>query len=346
MMSNVKKKFDTLKLFNILLMAFLLIGAWFPTVNITANAIIASKSYSAGGFMNFALMDDATGEFLVASMLPILVDILCIIGFVLCGLNKKVGQRINAILIIISTIVAGVLTKNSIFPMMKGAVSGGDELESLVGSLVLDYAADSNILGTSYTFVFYVQIIMCLLLIIFAFMWKPEDLYVSEQESDEGIIPEDDGARYQEIDSQESYLSDLPEDHSGPIEFQDMDSFQTEPAQCSTVTYGRIQGISGEYVNKAYRVMPDAPIVIGRDKTQATLLMSDSKISRKHVTIAFNSATNSYIVTDHSSYGVFNVDTGARLVKEQPTSMPAGTRLQLSDSAQMFILLDSKTKFM
>ena len=338
-MENVQKRFDKLKLFNIILMVLLMMGSMFPTVKIAINAVVASDSSLAGGFMNVAYFDYADGIFILASMMPFLVGVLCIIGFILCGLEKKVGQCVIAILITIMTVLAAVLTKTSIMPMLKGVVSDAGEL----GGAILDFAASSEMINVSFIPVFYIQVIMCLVLVVLAFMWKPEDMYIHEfretpPQPQPFINPEP-----------QPFIDPAPTPKPEPVPTPKPEPEpvpdQTEPADVSLVTYGRIQGISGEYTNKAFRVMPNSPVVIGRDKAQATLIMSDNKISRKHVTIAYNPSTHNYTVTDHSSYGVFNVDTGVRLMKEQPTNLPVGTKLQLSDSAQMFILLEEKTSF-
>lgn len=100
-----------------------------------------------------------------------------------------------------------------------------------------------------------------------------------------------------------------------------------------------LEGISGMYSGAEFPMSANEPLVIGRDGTLSNVIVSanSDKVSRRHCTVRYIAATNSYEITDHSTNGTFYGNT--RLVKDQPTSVVRGTTIVIGDKVNQFKLL-------
>ncbi len=108
--------------------------------------------------------------------------------------------------------------------------------------------------------------------------------------------------------------------------------------QPTKVQNGAIEGISGDYAGAVIQLKPGEKLIIGRDAASCNLVLSSLKkdISRKHLTVEYDSYTDSFKVVDTSSNGTFV--NGQQLVKDQQMQFPAGTVLSLGSGENQFRL--------
>lgn len=111
----------------------------------------------------------------------------------------------------------------------------------------------------------------------------------------------------------------------------DTETFRPKPSN-----HG-IMCLAGEYQGVSVPMEDGAAITIGRDASCCNLVISGSKISRKHCQITYEKARNKYMVTDFSTNGTYIKD-GTRLVKERSMELDPGTVLTLGNDANSFRL--------
>lgn len=88
--------------------------------------------------------------------------------------------------------------------------------------------------------------------------------------------------------------------------------------------------------------LPDnESIIIGRDPAEASFVVFDSKVSRKHCAVEFSKAENRAYVTDLSSNGT-RLGDGTRLTKGLRTPVADGTVIVLSPASKFVIELPAK----
>ena len=93
----------------------------------------------------------------------------------------------------------------------------------------------------------------------------------------------------------------------------------------------------GEYAGIAFPVTPDEPISIGKNPDRSNIVLSDNGVSRLHCTITYSGSEKQYIVTDHSSNGVY-LENGTRLIKETPTRVACNSSIFFGKETQVFEL--------
>lgn len=100
-----------------------------------------------------------------------------------------------------------------------------------------------------------------------------------------------------------------------------------------------ITGIMGSYKGYTFPLEPDETVVIGRDATVASIVLTSNteKISRRHCTVRFNSQKMKYEIVDFSMNGVFV--NGARIDPNKPCELPRGTEIFLESQANGFKLV-------
>ncbi len=98
-------------------------------------------------------------------------------------------------------------------------------------------------------------------------------------------------------------------------------------------------GVSGMYQGAKFTMKPGDEFVIGRDGTLSNIIISTNgdKVSRRHCTVTFNSATCRYEVTDFSSNGTYYGNE--RLLKGQATQIARGTTIVIGDKMNQFKLM-------
>jgi len=89
-----------------------------------------------------------------------------------------------------------------------------------------------------------------------------------------------------------------------------------------------ITALSGSYQGATFRFEPDEEVVIGRDSSLSDIILSEGaeKISRKHLSVRYDSRDQVYVVVDYSSNGTFT-DEGRQLVANTENRLPRGTVL-------------------
>ena len=102
---------------------------------------------------------------------------------------------------------------------------------------------------------------------------------------------------------------------------------------------GVIRCVVGMYANTTFSIKDDEEMILGRDSALAHIILDKSadKISRKHCTVEYHQANNSYVVTDYSANGTF-VLGGSRLIAKSPTMVPKGTVICLGNKDNQFKL--------
>ncbi|MCF2683524.1 FHA domain-containing protein [Faecalicatena contorta] len=93
----------------------------------------------------------------------------------------------------------------------------------------------------------------------------------------------------------------------------------------------------GEYAGVAFPLKAGDTISIGKNPEISNIVLSDPGISRLHCTITYSESNDNYIVTDHSSNGVY-LENGSRLTKEAPTPLPCNSSIFFGKEVQVFEL--------
>lgn len=100
---------------------------------------------------------------------------------------------------------------------------------------------------------------------------------------------------------------------------------------------GTIIGVKGELTGKYFRFLPHEKVLIGKDKTQCDLCLSDARISRIHCEVYFNADKKCYSVKDVSKNGVV-LDNKAKLKKDVLTDVPPGSHLFIGSTDDEVVL--------
>lgn len=106
--------------------------------------------------------------------------------------------------------------------------------------------------------------------------------------------------------------------------------------QAATPPMGLVRCTRGVAAGQGFSLPEDRKVVVGKSNQNANLIISYPHVSNVHCSIRYKTATNSYIVKDHSSNGTFV--NGVRLQKDVPMEFPAGTVLQLADGSNEITL--------
>lgn len=97
-----------------------------------------------------------------------------------------------------------------------------------------------------------------------------------------------------------------------------------------------LQCLAGTHKGKIFPLQGE--IIIGSLRGQAHIVLQDAYVSRQHLSIRFNDASNCFEVKDQSTNGTF-LENGTRLQKNIYTSCPRGTIIHLGSSSQQFKLM-------
>lgn len=98
---------------------------------------------------------------------------------------------------------------------------------------------------------------------------------------------------------------------------------------------GVLVGISGMYAG-AELPLDAAGVVLGRDASEAQLVIESPKVSRRHCKITYDPQKGKYTVIDYSTNGTFAGKR--RLTKGTEEILPAGSILNIGDSKNSFRL--------
>lgn len=103
----------------------------------------------------------------------------------------------------------------------------------------------------------------------------------------------------------------------------------------SEIPVGMIMGLSGEYKGMQVTIQDNETVIMGRDGNECNLIISGSKVSRKHCSISYYSKTNRYLLTDYSSNGTFMND-GKRIPPNTSVEIMPGTVIYLGNRDNSF----------
>jgi hypothetical protein len=109
---------------------------------------------------------------------------------------------------------------------------------------------------------------------------------------------------------------------------------QEEPAPEPTM--GVVRAINGVANGQGFRLPETNVIIVGKDSSKATWVIDDELIGDVHCSIRYNSESDQYLVKDTSEKGTFI--GSIRLVKDEMTTLPAGTVLSLGDESNQIRL--------
>lgn len=107
-------------------------------------------------------------------------------------------------------------------------------------------------------------------------------------------------------------------------------------AMSSEVT-GAMICIRGEMAGQMLPLPCDKKMLIGRDSAICSYVLSDIKVSRKHLEISYIGTINQYLVVDFSKNGTFLGD-GTRLKTNKEYYLPPMTELRLGSSDNIYKL--------
>lgn len=109
----------------------------------------------------------------------------------------------------------------------------------------------------------------------------------------------------------------------------------------SLAMYSELPGamicVRGNAIGSMISLKSDRKLIVGRDKTYCNYIVTDQKVSRKHLEITYIGALNKYLVVDCSSNGTF-LQNGAQLKKNQEYYLPPRTELWLGSSDTVYKL--------
>ncbi len=119
---------------------------------------------------------------------------------------------------------------------------------------------------------------------------------------------------------------------------QDGSTITTRSYNDGDETYGVLIVVDKGGINDTYRLYDGEEVFLGRDGSQCQIKMNDSKISKRHCGIRFNSATQSYFVYDCSKNGTM-IDSKPMEKKEKWVKVKRDSLLWLVNEKHLVILM-------
>ena len=106
--------------------------------------------------------------------------------------------------------------------------------------------------------------------------------------------------------------------------------------QAAFIPAAGIKGISGHFAGQTFKLVK-GKLIFGRDAVEAQIAypQSNSQISRKHCTLSYDRAGNSFILIDSSTNGTF-LSTGERLISGKPYILKSGDKFYMADPKELF----------
>lgn len=111
----------------------------------------------------------------------------------------------------------------------------------------------------------------------------------------------------------------------------------TKSLALSSELTGAMVCIRGQAIGSLLSLPGDRKMTIGRDPNVCNYVISDSKVSRKHLDITYVGTLNKYLVVDYSSNGTFLQD-GTRLQNNMEYYLSPGAELQLGTGNNIYKL--------
>lgn len=95
--------------------------------------------------------------------------------------------------------------------------------------------------------------------------------------------------------------------------------------------------IRGTHIGQCIPLKSDELVILGRDATQCTYVITDIQISRRHCEIVYVAALNKYRITDRSKNGTF-LGNGSRLQKDKEYYLSPQEELYLGNKDNLYKL--------
>lgn len=103
------------------------------------------------------------------------------------------------------------------------------------------------------------------------------------------------------------------------------------------LTSGKIEVLSGMYKGAVIDIQIGDKILVGRDESLCSLVISEKAISRKHCEITYDTYKKCFYITDYSTNGIF-LDNGQKIQTEISVILKPGTTIQLGSTDNIFLL--------
>ena len=100
---------------------------------------------------------------------------------------------------------------------------------------------------------------------------------------------------------------------------------------------GAIVFVKGKLIGAIIRIRSGRDISLGRDGRVSDIVINDTKISRKHCSVTYNSETGYYTICDFSKNGLYE-EEGKRLPKGEPIQINAGKEIWIGSEENVFRL--------
>lgn len=111
----------------------------------------------------------------------------------------------------------------------------------------------------------------------------------------------------------------------------------TQSIALSEEKAGGLICIRGSHIGQLIPLPSDKVVVLGRDATQCTCVITDAQVSRKHCEIVYIAALEKYRVMDFSKNGTFQGD-GTRLIKGKEYYFSSAEELYLGNEDNLYKL--------
>lgn len=113
---------------------------------------------------------------------------------------------------------------------------------------------------------------------------------------------------------------------------------EIDPVTIDKVSTGLIVGVKGTCAGYRFDLIPNEEIIIGKDAKVASVVIDPSykEISRKHISVIYDSVRDIYRVTDYSFNGTWA--DGQKLVRGEISNLRRGTVLKLANDKNVFRL--------
>lgn len=111
----------------------------------------------------------------------------------------------------------------------------------------------------------------------------------------------------------------------------------TQSIALSGEKVGGLICIRGSHLGQLIPLPSDKPVMLGRDATQCTYVITDLQVSRKHCEIVYVAALEKYRVVDYSKNGTF-LGNGTRLRKGEEYYLAPAEELYLGNEDNLYKL--------
>lgn len=110
-----------------------------------------------------------------------------------------------------------------------------------------------------------------------------------------------------------------------------------DPTVKASVYSGRLIGIRGEYAGAEIQIQSGETIYIGRSQEHCSLILNNSKVSRKHCSVTYDEKENGYRIVNYSLNGTY-LSGGQLLKQDKIYHLPHGTMFRVDEENEFKVL--------